>query len=302
MTDRLPSWRPGPTRDRLITSLDGLVDVPVAERVALFDNDGTLWAERPRYIQLDFFIAALQARAAADPSIVERPEFAAVLNGDRDAMGELGIARIALALASMFDGIEPGAFTSAVREFVDTYRHPTLERPVSGLVYEPMLELLAELRRLDVTVGIVSGGGTEFVRAVSQELYEVPPELVVGTLIGYEFVRDDAGRPTLHRTTSLLGAANEGATKVGQIQSHLGRRPIIAAGNSAGDREMLEWAAASGEHGLAILIDHDDAEREFAYESRAATFDDAEPITDVADRLGWLTVSVSRDWSQVFPD
>jgi len=302
MTDRLPSWRPGPTRNRLISALDAIVDVPVAERVALFDNDGTLWAERPRYIQLDFFIAALHARAAADPSIVDRPEFAAVLNGDRDAMGELGIARIALALASMFDGIEPAAFTRAVGEFVHAYRHPTLGRPVAGLVYQPMLELLAELRHLDVTVGIVSGGGTEFVRAVSQELYGVPPELVVGTLIGYEFVRDDAGRPTLHRATSLLGAANEGATKVGQIQSHLGRRPIVAAGNSAGDREMLEWAAASGEQGLAILIDHDDAEREFAYESRAATFDDAEQITEVADRLGWLTVSIARDWSQVFPD
>lgn len=301
MNERLPSWRPGATRERLLAFIDSIDNVPITERIALFDNDGTLWCERPQYVQLDFFIDALRRRVAAEPAIAERPEFAALLSGDHAAIGELGIARIAVALASLFDGREPAEFTAAVRDFVDRYRHPTLGSGLGGLVYQPMLELIDELRRHDVTVGVVTGGGTEFVRAVGEELYGVAPELVVGTLIGYEMVRADDGAPVLHRTSATIGVANEGAAKVAHIQSHLGRRPLIAGGNSAGDREMMEWAATGPHGGLAILIDHDDAEREFAYESRAATFDEDEPITAVADRLGWLRVSIERDWAQVFP-
>ncbi len=302
MTDRLPSWRPGPVRDAVLGYLDRLGDVPVADRVAYFDNDGTLWCERPAYLQLDFFVDALRSRAAADPSLAERPELAAVLRGDAAAIGELGIERVAVALAALFDGLTPGEFAAVVDDFVERYRHPDLGVPVSGLVYQPMLELLAELRALDFTVGIVTGGGTEFVRRVSEPLYGVPPELVVGTLIGYELARDEEGRPLLRRTTSLMGLANEGGTKVTQIQTQLGRPPLVAAGNSGGDREMLEWARAGDRPGLAILVDHDDAEREYAYESRAQTFAEDEPITDVADRLGWVTVSMARDWATVFPD
>lgn len=298
---RLPSWRPGRTRDAILGYLDGIGDVPVEDRVAYLDNDGTMWCEQPRYIQFDFFVDALRQQSAADPSLGERAEFAAVLSGDAAAMGEIGLAKIAVALAGLFDGRTPDEFAAAVDTFVERYRHPKFSTPVSSLVYQPMLELLDELRAHEFTVGIVSAGGTEFVRRVSPTLYDVPPELVVGTLIGYALTRDDNDRPRLQRTVSLMGDANEGEAKVAHIQTQLGRAPIVAVGNSGGDREMLEWANAGRHPGLSILIDHDDAEREYTYASAAATFAEAEPITAVASRLGWTTVSMAADWETVFP-
>ncbi|HSJ91955.1 MAG TPA: HAD family hydrolase [Ilumatobacter sp.] len=302
MTERLPSWRPGAVRDAIVTYLDGLDDVPVADRVAYFDNDGTLWCERPAYVQLEFFVDELRRRCDHDASIGARPEFDAVLRSDPVAMGEVGLEKIAVALAGLFDGISPGQFATLVDDFVDRYRHPLLGFPVSRLVYQPMLELLDELRALEFTVGIVTGGGTEFVRRISEPLYGIPPELVVGTLIGYQFDRDEEGRPTLRRTVTLMGQANEGAAKVTQIQTQLGRPPIVVGGNSGGDREMMEWAYAGSHPGLAILVDHDDADREYAYVGRAQSFVEPEAITDVAARLGWVTVSMARDWLTVFPE
>ena len=164
-----------------------------------------------------------------------------------------------------------------------------------------MLELLDELRRRDFTVYLASGGGTEFLRAVSAELYGVPPEFVVGTQVRYELTRRPDGRPVLLRTGGVIGGANEGAAKVAGIQSQLGRRPILAAGNSAGDREMLEWAVSGDGPGLALLLHHDDREREFAYESVSSTLKEHEPITLVAERLGWTVISMARDWATMFP-
>lgn len=301
MTDeRLPSWRPGHARERILGYLDALDGVPEEARVAYLDNDGTMWCERPTYVQYDFFADELRRRSADDPSLAERPELAAVLVSDTAAMGELGLAKIAVALASLFDDKTPGEFAAAVDDFVARSSHPTLGLPTASLAYQPMLELLEELRRHAFTIGIVTGGGTEFVRRISQPLYGVPPELVVGTLIGYRFERDAEDRPLLRRSVATMGGANEGPPKVAHIQSQIGRAPILAVGNSAGDREMLEWATAGPYPGLAVLIDHDDAEREFAYASSAATFGESEPITAVADRLGWLTVSMRDDWSTVF--
>lgn len=297
----LASWSPGPTRDSIVGFLDAVRDVPVEERVAYFDNDGTLWCERPTYVQFEFFVDALRTRTSAVPELAARPEFAAVLSGDRNAIGDIGLERIALALTGLFDGYLPQQFTEAVRSFMSRAEHAQLGRPMRTVVYQPMLELLDELRDLDFTVGIVTGGGTEFVRAISQELYQVPPELVVGTLVGYRLDRDSDGRPMARRTSSILGDPNEGEAKVTNIQTQLGRRPILAGGNSGGDREMLEWACAGSGPGLAILVNHDDAEREYEYVSKAQTFEEAEQITAVADRLGWTTVSMKRDWETVFP-
>lgn len=297
----LPSWRPGRTRDALLEFLARSHSVPVADRVAYLDNDGTLWCERPTYVQYEFYLDALRRRVAEDPAVGERPEFAALLGGDRAAIGAFGLERIALALASLFEGLTPEAFAALVREFVATATHAALARPVKSVVYQPMLELIDELRRREFTVGIVTGGGTEFVRAVSNKLYGVPAELVVGTLIAYDFTRDPSDRPMLHRTSGVLGEVNEGAAKVTNIQTQLGRRPILAAGNSSGDREMLEWACAADEPCLALLIDHDDAEREFAYASKAETLGDTEAIADLANRLGWIVVSMAADWDAVFP-
>jgi hypothetical protein len=223
-----------------------------------------------------------------------------VLRADPAAIGEVGLARVAVALAGLFDGETPQAFGAAVDDFLGRYRHPVLDVSAQSLVYQPMLELLDELRAHDFTVGIVTGGGTEFVRQVARSLYGVAPELVVATLIGYVMARRDAGRPDLNRTVKLLVSATEGDAKVGHINSHFGRPPLFAAGNSGGDRQMLEWAYAGTHPGLAILVDHDDDDREFAYQSVAATFEDTEAITDVANRLGWVTVSMRNDWATVF--
>lgn len=282
--------------------LDAAESVPVEQRVACFDNDGTLWCERPSYVQLDFFVDALKSAVTAEPSLAKKPEFAALISGDHAAIGEIGLEPIAYALTGLFVGQGPDEFTAQVREFMGRATHATLGRPLRSCTYLPMVELVEELRRRDFTVCIVTGGGTEFVRAISQDLYGVPPQNVVGTLIDYEFVptSQDGVGPALRRTSQLIGAANEAAAKVSHIQTQLGRRPIFAAGNSGGDREMLEWAAGGQGPTLALLVDHDDAEREFAYLSEAVTVAETEAITDVGRRLGWTVASMARDWAEVF--
>lgn len=301
MSQPLPSWKPGRTREALLEFLDRARELPVDERVAYLDNDGTMWCEKPTYVQLDFFVDALAQRAQQDPSLAERPEFAAVLSGDMAAVGEIGLEKVAGALTALFDGQTPIEFSAAVDDFLSRFRHRTLDVGLDGVIYQPMLELLDELRACDFTIGIVTGGGTEFVRQVSKRCYGVEPGMVVGTLIGYTFDRDDDGHPVVRRSTAHLGTANEGGAKVEHIQSQIGRAPLLAVGNSSGDREMLEWAQANPHGGLAVLVNHDDAEREFAYEGAAATFEDDEPITTVADRLGWIVVSMQHDWDPVFP-
>lgn len=298
--DLLPSWRSGTARDDLVAFLDAVLEVHPEERVACFDNDGTLWCERPSYPQLDFFVDALRARVVEEPEVARVPELAALLAHDEQALAEVGLERVALALTSLFAGTSPEDFAVRVREFMSRAEHPTLGRPLRTVVYQPMLELVAALRERDVTVAIVTGGGTEFVRAISLQLYGVPPQLVVGTLIDYDYDRDERGAPRLRRSSRIAGGANEGATKVSNIQSQLGRRPLLAAGNSGGDREMLEWAAAGRGPTLALLVDHDDADREFSYVSTAQTFAEPEPVTDVAARLGWTVASIATDWESVF--
>ncbi|QYJ04823.1 haloacid dehalogenase-like hydrolase [Nocardioides panacisoli] len=302
MGDPLPSWRPGAVRESVVAFLDAVTDVPVADRLACFDNDGTLWCERPTYVQFDYLIDLLRAADRADATIQDRPEYAAVLDGDPEAIGDLGLVRVALALTELCEGWTPEEFTASVGAFMARAPHPTLGRRHRWAVYQPMLELLDALRARDVTVSIVSGGGTEFVRAVSDDLYGVPPELVVGTMIAYDYDRDAGGRPRLRRTAEVDKGPNEGAAKVSAIQSQLGRRPRLAAGNSGGDREMLEWAAGQDGPSLALLVDHDDADREVAYTSVAQSFAEAEPITEVGSALGWTVVSMARDWAQVFPE
>jgi hypothetical protein len=295
----LPSWTPGPTRDAVLGFLDSSSGIPREERLACFDNDGTLWCEQPHYVQLDFLLAALATRVAARPRLRDQIEFRALLTGDSVAMAELGLPRIAMALTGLFEGVPPQEFAVHVREFMAEADNVALGRPLRELVYQPMLELIDELRSRDFTVAIVTGGGTEFVRAVSFDLYGVPPELVVGTLIEYDF---EAGqeRPGLRRSNRLLGSANEGPAKVVNIQTQLGRRPVLAAGNTGGDREMLEWTHAVDGPSLALLIDHDDQAREFSYEGTAQTVAETESITDVGRRSGWTVVSMAGDFEEVF--
>ncbi len=300
--DLLPSWRPGATRDSLLAFLEASRQVPPVERCACFDNDGTLWVERPTYLQWDFLVDALTRRGVGSPELAERPEYAAVLSGDRERLATLGLARVALALNQLFEGVGPEEFQGEVRDFAASARHRVLDRPIRGLVYRPMLELIAALRGQGFTIAVVTGGGTDFVRALSQELYGVPPELVVGTSLEHRVVRLPDGRPELRRSSELVaGTANEGEAKVAAIWAHLGRRPLLAAGNSAGDGVMLEWAAARP-GGLALLVDHDDGDREVAYASESGTLEETEPVTTTAARLGWTVVSMARDWATVLAD
>lgn len=300
MTDNvLPSWRPGPTRDAIVDFLRSAGEVAPVERVAVFDNDGALWCEKPRYIQLDFFVAELHRAVAQRPELGERPEYAALLTGDHAATTELGLPRITLALVELYEGVEPEEFDDRVRRYFAEARHPDRGVSLRSMRYLPMLELLGELRRRDFSTFVVTGGGTEFVRAIAQDLYDVPPQSVVGSQVGYRLIRVD-DRPVLRRTSELFGEVNEGDAKVSNIQRQIGRRPILAAGNSPGDREMLEYATATDGPSLALLVDHDDAEREYEYRSEAGSFESDESITDVAARLGWTVISMRNDWSKVF--
>jgi phosphoglycolate phosphatase-like HAD superfamily hydrolase len=297
--DPLPSWRDGAVKHALLDFLVAARTVPVAERVAMFDNDGTLWCEKPQYLQLLFMLDQLREAVAADPSLAAQPEFRALIEHDHAAQAALGLERIAMALLQLTVGIGPREFDERVRGFVAAAVDPV---PLRRLRYQPMLELIDALRAESFSVFIVTGGGTEFVRAISQDFYGVPPEGVVGTLVNYDFTRDAAGVPQLVRAAEMVGAANEGEAKVVNIQRELGRRPIFAAGNTAGDREMLEYALATGGPSMALLVDHDDADREYAYEPAAVTVEFDGSFTAFARESGWTVASIRNDWSHVFAE
>ena len=297
---RLPSWNPGHTRTALLDFLEAADALPVEDRVAVFDNDGTLWCEKPAYPQLLFMLDELRRAVGADPSLAEREEYRAMIDHDSAAQAEIGLERIAFALLELCSGIGPDEFDDRVVAFFADARHAARGVPYLDMRYQPMLELLDELRAHEFDVFIVTGGGAEFVRAISREFYDVSPDAVVGSLVGYEFGRDADGRPRLRRTTDLFGEVNEGAPKVTNIQLQLGRRPILAAGNSPGDAEMLEYALASDGPSIALLVNHDDADREYAYEGRAGSYDTAGSFEETAGGLGITVVSMRADWATVF--
>ena len=300
-SDFLPSWNDGTTKQAIVDFLAAAREVPVADRVAVLDNDGTLWCEKPNYPQLEFLLGELARAVGADPSLAAREEYRALIEGDTAAQSELGLERIALALIELCAGISPEEFDASVRAFFATARHRDRGVPLSEMRYQPMLELLDELRRAEFDVFIVTGGGTEFVRAIGDEFYGVAPDRVLGTQASYDFVRDTEGRVGLIRNADLVAAdANEGATKVINIRRALGRRPIFAAGNSPGDAEMLDYAMAADGPTLALLVDHDDADREYAYEGEAATFETTGSFLDVAAARGWTIASIRNDWATVF--
>jgi phosphoserine phosphatase len=295
----LPSWRPGRTRDAVVAFLERSDELAPIDRVAVFDNDGTLWCEKPLYPQLGFFLHELARAIADEPSLAEREEYAALIANDQRRVAELGLPRVGMALNELFVGMSPDEFTERSVAFLFGTPHPSGHSRYADAIYLPMLELLDALRAHGFATFIATGGGTEFVRAVSHDLYAIPPEAVVGTLVGYEYRTVD-GVPALVRTGSIVGEANEGAAKVVNIQQAVGRRPIFAAGNSAGDREMIEWALSGEGPSLGLLIDHDDADREAAYDSVAASFESSERIVDVARRQGWTVVSMRDDWSTIY--
>ena len=301
--DMLPSWRDTPTRaaiTRFVEQVTGPAGVPAAERIAVFDNDGTLWSEKPVPIQADFLLRRLGEQLAADPSLAERQPWKAVADGDHawfDAAltahyegDDTQLNTMAVGLLGAYEGTSIEEFEAIAAAFLRTGTHPTLGRAYVRMAFAPMVELLRYLEANGFTSYIATGGGRDFLRPVSQEVYGLPPERVIGSSVTLEY-RD--GR-IVH--TAAIDVLDDGPAKPVRIWSRTGRRPLIAGGNANGDVQMLGWTAAAEPPGLALLVRHDDAEREFAYTAGA----DA-ALAEAAER-GWTVVSVRDDWSKVFAD
>ena len=302
--DPLPSWNDGPAKARIVafvravTDADGKDFVAVPERVAVFDNDGTLWSEQPAYFQLLFALDRVKALAPKHPEWKTKQPFKAALEGDMKtlaASGEKGLLTLVMATHA---GMTPEQFRQIVLDWLATARHPRFKRPYTELVYQPMLELLAYLRANGFKTFIVSGGGIEFMRAWAEGVYDVPPEQVVGSSIKTKYVVKN-GVPMLIRQPAINFIDDKDGKPVGILQ-HIGRRPIAAFGNSDGDFQMLQWTTAGGGARFGLLVHHDDAEREYAYDRKSHIGRLARGM-DEGPKLGWTLVSMKNDWKRIYP-
>jgi len=264
----------------------------------VFDNDGALWSEQPIYIQLAFAIDRVQAVIAKNPDLAKRPALRAAAKRDLKALAATGEKGIAELIAVTHAGMSTDEFAQIVRDWVRTARHPVTNRPYTGMTYAPMRELLDYLRANGFSTWIVSGGGVEFLRVVSEELYGVPPQQVVGSSIKTRYeVRN--GQPLILRLPEIDFIDDKAGKPVG-INKFIGKRPIAAFGNSDGDFEMLEWTTSAPGARLGMLVHHDDAAREVAYD-RASHIGKLARGLDEAPRRGWTLVSMKNDWKVVFP-
>ena len=307
--DPLPSWDDGPAKRSIIAFVEGVTRqdspafVPVAERIATFDNDGTLWCEQPVPVQVYFALDRVGALADQHPEWQNLEPFASLLSGDLEgalAGGEAGLLEVVMATHA---GMTTTEFAQIVEQWIATARHPKTGRPYTEMTYRPMLELLAYLRVNDFKTFIVSGGGVEFLRVWAERVYGVPPEQVIGSSIRTKFELRD-GRPVLARLPEL-NFNNDKADKVVAINHYIGRRPLAAFGNSAGDQHMIEYTLGGDGRRFGLLILHDDAAREYAYgpalgmrEPPIGAFPQA--LLDQAHAAGWTVVSMKEDWNQVF--
>ena len=302
--DPLPSWNEGPTKKAIVdfvarvTEPGGPGFVPVAERIATFDNDGTLWSEKPVPFQLVFAIDQVKAMAATHPEWTTREPFASVLKGDMAGVAAAGEKGLLALIAATHTGMTTEEFSEAVERWIETARHPTTGLLYTGMVYQPMLELLAYLRANGFKTFIVSGGGVEFMRPWTERVYGIPPEQVVGSA-GKMKLEERNGRPVLIKLPEVDLIDDKEGKPVG-IQSRIGRRPIAAFGNSDGDLQMLQWATAGSRPGFALFVHHDDAEREFAYD-RTDKLQQFDKGWDEAVAKGWTVVSMKNDWKGVYP-
>ncbi len=300
----LPSWNDGPNKKAIIDFVAEVTDpdsesfVPPAERLAVFDNDGTLWAEKPVYFQLLYAIDRVKELAPDHPEWKTTQPFQAVLEGDMESLkksGEKGILQLIMATHA---GLSTDEFNQAVRAWMDSAIHPEKKVSYLALIYQPMLELMEYLRANEFEVFIVSGGGIDFIRVVSEELYGIPPQNVVGSSIAAEYKVVD-GQPTITKLPKINFIDDKEGKPVG-LHQHLGRRPILAGGNSDGDFQMLEWSTAGDGKRLGLLIHHDDADGEWAYD-RETHVGKLDRGLDEAKERGWLLVSMKDDWNTVFP-
>lgn len=271
--------------------------VPAAERIAVFDNDGTLWSEQPFYFQGLFVFDRVRALAPQHPEWKDKQPFKAVLENDMKALAAAGMQGLTELVMATHADMTTEEFDRTVEDWLATAKHPKFNRPYTDLVYQPMLELLAFLRAKGFKTFIVSGGGIEFVRTFSEKVYGIPPEQVIGSGIVTKFeIRD--GKPVLVREPKLDFFDDQEGKPVG-INKFLGRRPIAAFGNSDGDFQMLQWVTAGTGPRFGLLIHHDDAVREFAYDS--SSFAGKLNLTlDEAPKRGWTVISMKNDWKQIF--
>jgi phosphoglycolate phosphatase-like HAD superfamily hydrolase len=301
--DPLPSWNGGTTKQSIVAFVvkvtkQGSPDfVPPAERIATFDNDGTLWAEQPMYFQLFFALDRVKALAPQHPEWKTKEPFASLLKGDVKgalAGGDRALLEIVMATHT---GNTTEEFEQIVKDWIATAKHPVTKRPYTEMVYQPMLELLGYLRANGFKTFIVSGGGIEFMRPWTEKVYGIPPEQVIGSSIKTKFEMRDS-KPVLVRLPELNFIDDKAGKPVG-INQHIGRRPIAAFGNSDGDLQMLQWAAAGSGARLALLVHHTDDKREWAYDrtSHIGKFDKA---LDEATTKGWTVVDMKNDWKKVF--
>jgi phosphoglycolate phosphatase-like HAD superfamily hydrolase len=303
--DPLPSWNDGDAKAAIVAfvaavTIEGSPDfVPPAERIAVFDNDGTLWVEQPIYTQLAFAMDRVKGLAEKHPEWRDTQPFQAVLEGDRDALAEAGVKGIVDLVMASHAGMTTDEFAAIVAHWLEGARHPRFDRPYTELVYRPMLELLAYLRANGFATYIVSGGGIAFVRPWAEAIYGIPPEQVIGSSIKTAFDVQD-GKPVLVRLPEVDFIDDKAGKPVG-IDKFIGRRPIAAFGNSDGDMQMLQWTTAGDGRRLGVLIRHDDAEREYAYD-RDGHVGRLDKALDAAGTAGWVVVSMENDWKAVFPE
>lgn len=304
-TRTLPSWRDGAIRTAIIDFVEAAVGdgpgaIPAEERVAVFDNDGTLWAEKPMPGQLHFIVTQWAKMAAADPSLASRQPYSSVISGDFKWLGaaidkhyagdDSDLKILIEAVIASSSGVEVGAYAAEVRHFMESTLHPSLKRPYPETAYVPMVELLGYLRAHGFSVYITSGGDRDFMRPFTQSVYEIAPEQVIGSALGLEYRASDGGGSVVYG--SRFDFMDDGDQKPIRIWSRTGRRPVFAFGNSNGDIPMLEFASGSPNY-LSLLLRHDDAEREFAYDSGS------EKALATADPC-WRVVSMKDDFCTVF--
>ncbi len=307
--DALPSWNDGPAKQAILSFVKEVTDksspkyVEPEDRIATFDQDGTLWVEHPLYTQAMFALDRVRELAPKHPEWKNKEPFKAVIAGDREAMAKFSESDWEVIVAATDAGITNEAFLGIAKEWLQTAKDPRFKWPFTELVYQPMIEVMDYLRANGFRTYIVTGGGQEFVRVYSERVYRVPPEQVVGSSILTEYEYQD-GKPVLMREPKVFFIDDYAGKAIG-INLFIGKRPYAAFGNSGGDREMLEWTQAGGGRRLMMLVYHDDGEREYAYgpagglpDTKVGTFSQA--LMDEAKKQGWVVISMKKDWKRIF--
>jgi phosphoglycolate phosphatase-like HAD superfamily hydrolase len=301
--DPLSTWNDGPSKQAIVRFVTGAVTrggpgyIAPADRIAVFDNDGTLWAEQPLYFQFLFSLDRVKAMAPQHPEWKTTQPFQAVLDGDMRAFGASGERGLAELVVTTTTGLTTDEYARVVSEWLRTARHPKFNVPYTDLVYQPMLELLSYLRANSFKTFIVSGGDTDFMRVFAQRSYGIPPEQVVGSTVETVFQAND-GKYSLLRQPKM-DFIDDGAGKPVGINKYIGRRPVFTFGNSDGDHQMLQWTAAGAGPRFMGLVHHTDADREFAYD-RQSSVGKLDKALDEATEKGWTVVDMKTEWSRVF--